>query len=162
MEDILKQLKKLRSIQADKRFTERSRFLIVGEHKPRNVWSVILKNVELGATFALAGVLIITIFGGFSTWKFLSPLKLSNLDTTGLTAEAQAVDIQIQLSNLSYDEIAGVARSASTASTEQRKNAVIKAQKNSTQPPQVTSINATSSQEDEVLSIEEALEMLAN
>lgn len=160
MEDIIKQLKKLQSIEADKRFTERSRVLIVGTHKQRGVWDLILKNIELGASFALAGILLVTILGGFSAWKFLSPLKLSNLDTTDLTAEAQAVDIQIQLTNLNYDEIAGATKST-TPSAEQ-KNTTIKIQKKNLAEQEGTlGAVATSSPNNEALSIEEALEKLA-
>lgn len=142
-------------IEPDKQSTERLRALIVGTQKPAgtkriSIWNVILKNIELGASFALAGVLIITILGGFSAWRFLSPLKLSNLDTTGLKAEAQAVDIQIQLTDLNYDEIVGL-----TTSTSVQRNTTIKIKNNISQQSAATSTS------DKTLSIEEALEKLA-
>ena len=152
----------MQKIEADKRFKERSRVVIIGTQKRRSVWDVILKNVELGTSFALAGILIITIFGGFSAWRFLLPLKLSNLDTTGLKAEAQAVDIQIQLTNLNYDEITGAAES--TAPSMESKNAPGKiwAENSSNRQPEETpSTRATSSASNGTLSIDEALEKLA-
>ena len=160
MEEIFKQLKKLQMIEPDKQSTERLRALIIATEKSIrtkriSMWDVILKNVEIGASFALAGILIITILGGFSAWRFLSPLKLSNLDTTGLKAEAQAVDIQIQLTNLDYDEIVGVMKSTST----QQQNTTIKVQ-NKISTPKITPSAATSTS-DKTLSIEEALERLA-
>ena len=155
MEEIFRQLKKLRMIEPDKQSTERLRALIIGTQKPIgikriSIWNVILKNIELGASFALAGVLIITILGGFSAWRFLSPLKLSNLDTTGLKAEAQAVDIQIQLTNLNYDEIVSL-----TTSTSAQRNTTIKIKN------KISTQSAATSTIDKILSIEEALEMLA-
>ncbi len=166
MEDILKQLKKLQIIEANKRFTEQSRLLIMGAQKRRNVWDVILKNVELGASFALAGILIITILGGFSAWKLLSPFKLSNLDTTDLKAEAQAVDIQIQLTNLNYDEIAGAAESTAPSAEPSIPKTSEKTYTGNTslsqQPKETSSTIATSSpSSDETLSIDEALEKLS-
>ena len=160
-EDIIKQLKKLQGIEADKRFTEQSRVLIIGARKQKSIWGVILKNVELGTSFAIAGILVITILGGFSAWRFLSPLKLSNLDTTGLKAEAQAVDIQIQLTNLRYDEIAGAVES--TTPSAESKNAPVKIWAGNTSRGQQkeTGTLATSSPSSEVLSIDEALEKLS-
>lgn len=157
MEDIIKQLKKLQKIEADSRFIKQSRGLLVGTQKTRNVWGIILRNLELGASFALAGILIITILGGFSAWKFLSPLKLSNLDTTDLKAEAQAVDIQIQLTNLDYGEIAGVVISTTPSLDQKNEPAKIK---NKVLAPE-TQNTATSTESDAFLSIEEALEKLA-
>jgi len=52
---------------------------------------------------ALAGLLLLLLFGGFSALRFLSPLPQS-LDPTTLKAEAQAIDIQIQLAALSYTQ----------------------------------------------------------
>ena len=54
MEDIIKQLKKLQHIEPDRLFTERSRAALFGVQKSRGTWGLILRNVELGASFALA------------------------------------------------------------------------------------------------------------
>ena len=44
------------------------------------------------------------ILGGFSALKFLSPLQqLTTIDPIGLRAEADAIDIQIQLTGLDYE-----------------------------------------------------------
>jgi len=165
MEDIIKQLKKLQHIEPDRLFTERSRAALFGVQKSRGTWGLILRNVELGASFALAGILIITIFGGFSTWRFLSPFKLSNLDTTGLKAEAQAVDVQIELTNLNYDEIINTVNLESTESV----SALVKNKGKSAPLPlfeqeegNVTEGSVTEAEEiSDTISIEEALEMLA-
>ncbi len=155
-EKILEQLKKLQAIQADKRFTERSRAMLIGTRRPLRVWDIILKNIELGASVALAGILIIIIFGGFSAWKFLSPLKLSNLDTTGLKAEAQAIDMQIDLTNLNYNEIISTTQPLSTRPKS------IAAPKTQTSTVQIKTPEAsTTTTTDDSLTIEEALKKLS-
>jgi len=157
--DIFKALQNLKAIEPEKDFTIKSRGLILG--KKRGVvavfWGVILKNIELGASVALAGLLIFMILGGFSAWKFFSPLQMSNLDPSGLKAEAQAIDIQIQLTNLSYEEGAALAPKISESTR------VSASAPKETQPQTQTKIspapNASSSLP---VSIDEALQELSN
>lgn len=108
--DIFKNLQSLKAIEPRKDFTIKSRSLILGEDRPMvaTIWGIILKNVEMGASLALVGLLIFMILGGFSAWNFFAPLRISNLDPASLKAEAQAVDIQIQLTNLNYAEAAAL------------------------------------------------------
>lgn len=61
-------------------------------------------NVESAATLALAGLCLFLVFAGFSVWKSFSPLGIAQLDLASLRAEAQAIDIQIRLSGLHYEE----------------------------------------------------------
>lgn len=105
--DLIKNLKQLKNIEADRAFTERSRNLILGPERGAAVgfWNIVLKNVEVGASLALAGLLIFMILGGFSALKFLSPLRqLTAIDPISLRAEADAINIQIQLTGLDYEE----------------------------------------------------------
>ena len=106
--DVIKILKKLKNIEPGKEFTETSRRLILNvAPKPElGFWNILVKNLELGASLALAGLLIFLIVGGFSAWRIFSPMQISNIDPTALRAEAQAIDIQIQLANLNYKTIA--------------------------------------------------------
>ena len=62
----------------------------------------LLANIESGASLATAGLCLFLIFAGFSLWKSFSPLGISRLDLAALRAEAQAIDIQIQLAGLEY------------------------------------------------------------
>jgi hypothetical protein len=104
--DLLDLLKKLKSIEPDKEFSLNSRNLILNTPPKVRVsfLGILLKNLELGAALALAGLLIFLTIGGFSAWKFFSPLELANFDATSIRAEAQAIDIQIKLANLNYIE----------------------------------------------------------
>ena len=47
---------------------------------------------------------MLLVLGGASFSQLLSPVKLASLDPAGIRAEAEAIDIQIQLSNLNYAE----------------------------------------------------------
>lgn len=180
MENLFQQLKKLRRIEAHADVIKRSREFILTSRQSStheaavfvnapdatsrqiSVWDIILKNFEFGASVALAGALILMIFGGFSAWKLFSPLQLRNLDASGIKAEAQALDIQIQLTKLSYDEISDTARPTVSASETQApapvKTRVIKKQPAQVQVPDAPSAPAPS---EEPLSVEEALEQLA-
>lgn len=111
-DDLLTNLKKLQRLEPDARFTAQSRALVLSKTARKNAWGVILEHLELGASLALAGVLIVAILGGLSSWKLLAPFHASNLDTAGLKAEAQAVDAQIELTNLTYQSYAAPAAPA--------------------------------------------------
>lgn len=105
--DVIKILKNLKNIEPGKEFTETSRSLILNvTPKPKSGFlNILVKNLELGVSLALAGLLIFLIVGGFSAWRIFSPMQISNIDPVALRAEAQAIDIQIQLANLNYKTI---------------------------------------------------------
>ena len=95
-------LRELKKIEPDKGFTLRSRALILREDVPiTNVWQIFRSNIEFGASIALMVALVYVMLGGLSSSKIAAPIQISNLDPAGLKAEAQAVDLQIQLTNLS-------------------------------------------------------------
>ena len=101
-------IKQLKAIEADAAYTARSRHAIVGgaQKAPRlTIFSYIGRALAEGSAIALAGALLIVIMAGFSTWEFLSPFELKSLDPAGLRAEAHAIDIQIQLTNLAYPDV---------------------------------------------------------
>ena len=106
MIDLITQLKKLKSIEPDATYKGRSRELILGTPlaSRKTVWDFIQHSVQSGSALALVGVFVLLLFGGFSTWRFLSPFELSALDAASLRAEAQAIDIQVQLTNVGYTE----------------------------------------------------------
>lgn len=106
--DLFATLKTLRRIQPDPRYCARSRRAILRAAPPRTrataIWRWFATNVESGASLALAGLCIFIIFAGFSIWKSFSPLGIAKLDLAALRAEAEAIDIQIQLAGLRYQE----------------------------------------------------------
>ncbi len=105
-------LKKIQGLKAHPEYVRSSRARILGtdsrwqaETLPRpSPWQVLLHGLQFGGAVTLASIFVILVIGGFSTWKFLSPFRLASLDPVGLRAEAQAVDIQIQLTNIDYSE----------------------------------------------------------
>ncbi|RJP45638.1 hypothetical protein C4587_00615 [Candidatus Parcubacteria bacterium] len=104
MDKLIETLQELQLIRADGGFTRKSReALLRSAHPKTNPWSVFLQALEVGAGVALVAVLLLLISGGFSS-GFLTPLKLSSLDPAALRAEAEAIDIQIQLADLNYLE----------------------------------------------------------
>ncbi len=106
LQDILKQLK---SIDADADYTRRSRHAIIGGSHARaakgGVIHFVFHTIAEGSAIALAGVLLFLVFAGFSTWNFISPFGTASLDPLSLHAEAEAIDIQVQLTNLAYPEV---------------------------------------------------------
>jgi hypothetical protein len=157
--DLIDTIKKLKNIEADKEFTRTSRSLILNTRREikLNFWGLLLRSIELGVSLALAGLLIFMTLGGFSAWRFLSPLQITvNLDPVSLRAEAQAIDIQIQLANLNYNEGAlGLKSGESTpASIGQSKQGEEAAAAN-------TSPKTENSSTTNALSVDEALQKLS-
>ena len=97
-------LKKIRDIEADLTYTRRSRRLVLSSGRQLrfpNPWRLIVQSFRIGSTALATGLLIIIIvIGWFSAGRFLTPFKLASLDPETLRAEADAIDIQIQLANL--------------------------------------------------------------
>lgn len=117
MDQLLKTLQQLKTIVADPGYTKRSRELILNTLQPRGpvtMWRIVLENIQVGTALALAGVLVFLVVGGFTFLNILSPLRLSSLDPAGLRAEAEAIDIQIQLTDLNYSQPGAQAAAEST------------------------------------------------
>lgn len=62
----------------------------------------VIWTLESGFAIALTGFLLVLALGGFSFLR--KPVGVAGLDPAGLRAEAEAIDIQIQLSDLNYSE----------------------------------------------------------
>ena len=79
---------------------------------PRLTFGMFLRNnIEFGASLALMVLVVYVMLGGFSTLKWSAPLQVANLDPASLKAEAQAVDLQIKLTNLQNYEAGNFERS---------------------------------------------------
>lgn len=104
LHELLKQLKK---IEPDPDYTRKSRLLILGnEPLPGRspFMRFLVHNLQFGAAVAVMAVVLFLIFGGSPLFNAITPFKGSALDPTSLKAEAQDIDIQVQLAKLSYQE----------------------------------------------------------
>ncbi len=107
-------LKQFKNIEPDAAFKETSKRAILALEPKAAGWSAqrtFWKIIETGVAVALTGFFILLITGAFPGSEF-SPARYSAIDPQGLRAEAQAIDIQIQLANLSYSEPAAVSTAA--------------------------------------------------
>ena len=103
--DLLETLKQFKNIEPDRGFTKRSRNLILREHGAMPGFFSIFKNtLEVGASLALAGLMVFVILGGLASVRFFEPLEIAALDPANIRAEAEAIDIQIKLAGLDYEE----------------------------------------------------------
>lgn len=108
--NLLELLKQFKNIEPDPAFKETSKRAILaqepmapavhGWNTQRTLWRII----EVGAAVALTGFFVLLITGAFSG-AGIAP-QYSAIDPQSLRAEAQAIDIQIQLANLNYNEAA--------------------------------------------------------
>ena len=104
--DLIKLLKQLNTIEPDLEYARRSKLAILGlpENNPkRTAWGLILSGVRFSTGAMVTGLVIVLIFAAFSAIKFSSPTPLAALDPITLRAEAEAIDIQIQLATLGYE-----------------------------------------------------------
>jgi hypothetical protein len=65
--------------------------------------------LETGAVVALVGFFILILTGGFPATRSITPVKYSVIDPQGLHAEAQAIDMQIQLADVEYPQVTSTA-----------------------------------------------------
>jgi hypothetical protein len=108
LEQSLQQLKK---ITPNEKITHQSRAIILA-HTPlpppiswaARIGSFIVENVQIATSIALTSITIILFTSGPSILEKISPLKFASVDRSAITAEAEAVDIQIKLAELAYIE----------------------------------------------------------
>lgn len=146
-------LKQLKHIEPDPAFSATSKRAILAMAPKAEPWTVrrtILTVLETGVAVALTGFFIILITGGLSGSK-LAPVQYSAIDPQSLRAEAQAVDIQIELANLSYTE-------PSAESTAPVAGIKVSPPKKHVASPSAEATSSTTS----TISLDQALERLAN
>ena len=102
-------LKKFKQINPDVDYTKRSRSFIV--QTPfviappiTSPWRAFMQSLQFGSAIALVGASVILIVGGFSSWRSLSPFRIASLDIAALQAEAEAVNMQVELTDINYRE----------------------------------------------------------
>ncbi len=168
--ELEKLLRQLQSIKPDADCARRSRHAILGT-STRNTpvfpylvrW--VVQGFQAGSSVVLAILLFIVVVGGFSVWSAITPFNLASLDPKSLRAEAEAVDIQIQLAQIAYSEPARLAETTTPTmamplapSSPIKKGVKEEALK---QAKDLGLTPATSSEEIAPIGIDEALEGLA-
>lgn len=108
-------IKKLKEILPSREYADSSRrAILAAEQYPK--WTFVgslTESLSTGVAIVLAGALLVLVMGGFSS---LNPFNLKSLDPAGLKAEAEAIDIQIRLSNLDYNAFTRVISEKKTVS----------------------------------------------
>ena len=161
--DLLDTLKQFKRIEPDLSFAENSRRAILASapFEKFSVRKIFTRVFETAGSLVLAGVLVFAIAGGFSGSKYLSPVSFSGIDPAALHAEAQAIDMQINLANITYAEVDRVAVSTpqamSAKATPQFAPNSIASSTQSTS----TVMTATSTSTSTSMGVNEALEKLA-
>lgn len=109
--DLLESLKKLKNIGPDSNYTRNSKDFILrtepGLPLLLGARRLFFKGLESGAALALAGISVILILGGSYLTKISPFFGARSLDLASLKAEAQNIDIQINLTNLNYVQSLG-------------------------------------------------------
>jgi hypothetical protein len=107
--NLFETLKQFKSIQPDPAYKETSKRAILATlpKESRSAWRTIAAIFETGIAVALTVFFVLVITGkipGASIIAPVSPAQFSVINPESLRAEARAVDIQIQLTNISYPE----------------------------------------------------------
>lgn len=98
--NIFEGLKQFKNIKPAAGFTTSSRDRILG--RKFRLQDVIRQNASMA--FATLSLALLFVFAGT---QFFANFHVASVDPRGLRAEAQAIDIQIQLTNLNYTPPAG-------------------------------------------------------
>ncbi len=101
-------LTKLKAIEPNKEYQERSRSLILSSPQtslyPR-LAGQFLHALQFSAAFGMAAIIIFLVSGGAeSINRALSPSFLSGLDPDSINQEAQTLEFQLQFSQAEYYE----------------------------------------------------------
>jgi len=103
--NIEKILKNLKDIEPDREYTKNSRLVILNTPQIKSVeWSLfsyLFTRRKIATVISLAAVFVVFILGGL--FGDSNPAGLTSLDSISLKAEAQAIDIQIRLAGLVYE-----------------------------------------------------------
>jgi hypothetical protein len=171
LSDILKQFK---NIEPDAQFSERSKrqVLLSPQTEARTMRGVFafLHIIETGAAVALAGFFILILTGSFSPTASISPIQYSVIDPQGLHAEAQAIDMQIELADIQYPQTTSTVSVGSTPASQATLTKVFAAalgaeatSTGSTSTPATgTSSSTASSTASTTLSVDQALQELSH
>lgn len=102
--NLFEQLKQFKAIEPDAAFSASSKRAILAQAELKEALTtkrIIFNIFEAGAAVALTGFFILVLTGALSNSR-LAPVQFSAIDPQGIRAEAQAIDIQIELANVTY------------------------------------------------------------
>lgn len=105
--DLLKSLKKLNKIRPDQEYSIKSKLVVLNtqqlEPTPSAFRLFAISSARFSTALAIVAVFIVMVIGGFSINKAGDEI-IAGLDLRSLRAEAQAIDIQIELTRVVYEE----------------------------------------------------------
>ncbi|MEK9173593.1 MAG: hypothetical protein AAB594_03425 [Patescibacteria group bacterium] len=105
--DLIKSLRKLNKIQPDQEYSRKSRLVVLNTQQlpptPSAFRLLAISSARFTTALAIVAIFILVVVGGFSINKTGDEI-ISGLDLRGLRAEAQAIDIQIELTRVVYEE----------------------------------------------------------
>lgn len=107
--NLLETLRNFKSVKPDPAYTEHSKRAILASRQfmpSMNPIRGILQFIETGAAVALTGFFILLASGALSNSQYIAPVQYSVIDTAGIHAEAQEIDVQIKLANVTYQDAA--------------------------------------------------------
>lgn len=126
--DLYDSLKNIKNISPDSEYSAKSRGIILQttplpyKRDPLRVFRWVGESLQFGSAIALTGLLLMLVVGGFSILsRFLTLNDLAALNINEIQAEAQNVDMQIELASLSYDDPAAASTSPASLATIQKK-----------------------------------------
>ncbi|MEK7093882.1 MAG: hypothetical protein AAB903_00905, partial [Patescibacteria group bacterium] len=153
-------LKILKNIEPDRNYADRSLSTIV--MSPRNSktsWFsfTFFRVAEYGAAVAMVGLLLFVMVGNSSLVSLFSPIRSNSLNSGGLRAEAEAIDIQIKLLGLDYEESSSTLQTATTPAVLRKK-----APRPAVTPSATETSTASTATTTPTPEIAEVLELLSN
>ena len=160
-------LKKLKNIKPDSDYSKKSRAVILSQrehHLP--VFSFSFRQIANGVlrsgwSMALTAIFLLLAIGSFSVLKILSPATTAVVDLTGLKAEAQAIDAQIELTSVVYNSSADIENKTSTVSIILRETKSPKAATKQAENGAKSSVAAPAENSAAQPTIDSALDMLS-
>lgn len=106
MNEIIKKIKELKSIEPENVFAKHSLRLILSNQQNSNIGYELTGKffdlIKMSFTLGLTSLVIIGFFGAISLIKTLSPASLTSLDNTVLNQEINSLDASINLSEVKY------------------------------------------------------------
>lgn len=105
MDKIIEQLKKLKEIRPEKNFSEKSRFLVISSKRKAVYWmpNQISEIFRYLGAVSITASLIILFIGSFNYFeKSNLPMIIAGLDMKTLSAEAESLGIDVNISKLDY------------------------------------------------------------
>lgn len=96
----------LKTLEPDQNYSDRSLSAIVRTPRNPRSWMsfTILHVAEYSTAVALVSLLFFMMLGNASLTSLFSPIQSSSLNAGSLRAEAEAIDIQIRVLDIDYEE----------------------------------------------------------